>query len=945
MTPQVKRVLSVALFLGLLLWGGYTFLMYLSVPVHQQVLLSEESRDVVRRACEGSGPLCQGWNAFFPFLEQTGVWSAPFLWYAIISLFLYGAFIGWQFLRSGERRIHLCLKPWTVLALFFGSLLLIFNVLALGTDGGVPMRRIVEPLPQVYTKITPETLRSLQENFQEMQESDCLTHVGRSVSGAEVYDLKVSCIETSFILRVLPQFILILGFLFELLVLGRFALSFFRPNPRHPLIEVMASVGVGVGCLIAILWVLALLHLYTATVGWILMIAIPIIGWRHALHWVQCFFSAEWDVAESWYSVTLLLGWLLISYLACNFLTVVRPFPIGWDDLGRYLNHPHLLVSYGHFIPQMATFQWEYLTSLGFLLLGYDAVSGATLAMMINWTAGLLAVMAVYTFGLVFLGKRGGLLSALLYYTLPLVGHFSFADMKIDNAVFTMGALSSLAFFLALFPTHGEAQSQQEEEVNAPSTPPDGKYMALAGFFGGFAFAMKPTAVMTIMSLATTLFGIVVHWTAFLGAAAFGWAFYTWHTEFNPSTVAQYVYGDPSAISKPFVYALCVGLGVLFFAIGIARKREMFLPALRSTGLFVAGLFVAMAPWLIYNNIQHGHIPPTLEMGAPDYISPVFSIEPPHIPPVEGQDVRVLPPELRPDLANPACQNTSKQEEVDRYWGGGTGKGWGHYLTLPWRSVMNTDSAGYYVTTVPSLLLVPLLLLLPFFWSRKGRFVRWVFVGTLFMVLQWIFFANGIPWYGIGMFLGLVVCLEVLVRHAPDRYSKTLAGILIAFSLLIGLAMRFWQFDQQKNLLEYPMGKISAEGIRKRTIPYYDQIRDTILDRHEKVPERPYVYRVGTFIPYFIPRSMENLPMTDNQLDFFNCLHQERNPELTLRRLKALGFSSILFDTNTQTIEKDPNGTLHKKVQALLDFLNTPGLGFQVLVNDTDAGVAFLLIP
>lgn len=942
MTPQLKRVLGVALFAALFLWGSYTLLMYLSVNVHQQVLLSEVQRDTVRQACEGSGALCQGWHAFFPFLIHTIAWASPFLWYAVVSVLLYGAFIVWHFLQSGEWSVQLRLRPWTMILLFLGSLFLMFNVLVLGHEGDVPMRRIVEPLPQVYNNITPETLATLQENFRELQESNCLKHIGQSVSGAQVYDVRLVCAEKAFFLRVLPQVLLVLLFLFELLVLGRLVTSLLRLQPRHPLVETMVSIGLGAGSLIAILWSLALLHLYTQTAGWILAATIPIVGWRQACTWLRRLFRTEWQGKYMWYSVTLLLGWLLLSYLAFNFLTVVRPFPIGWDDLGRYLNHPRQLVSYGHFIPQMGTFQWEYLTSLGFLLIGYDVVAGATFSMMINWTAGLLAVLSVYAFGLVFLGPKRGLLAALLYYTLPLVGHFSFADMKIDNAVFTMGALSTLTFFLMFFPTHAE----QEENDGLEVTPRrDWRWLALAGVFGGLSFGMKPTAVMVLMSLATILTGIGIHWSVFPGAALLGWAFYTWHTEFNPQAVSQYVYGDPSVIGKGSVYIFCIGLGLLFFAIGVLRNRRAFLPTMRMVGIFIAGIFVSMLPWLIYNNIQHGHFPPILELGTPDRISPVFLIEARDIPAGEEQHVHVLPPELRPDLKHPACQSTSKAEEVDRYWGGGYGKGWRHYLTLPWRTVMNLDSAGYYVTTIPVLLLFPLLLLLPFFWRKTARPLRWLFLATVFQVVQWMFFANGIPWYGVGMFFGLTIGLEALVFHAPNASTKWLAGIFITLSLFIGFAMRFWQFDQQRNLLEYPMGKISAEGIRKRTIPYYDLIRDVILQRHESMPNRPFVYRIGTFIPYFIPRSMENLPMTDNQLDFFNCLHQERDPALTLARLKALGFSSILFDTNTHTIERDPNGTLHKKVQAFIDFLNTPSLGLQILVNNTDAGVAFVVIP
>ena len=69
------------------------------------------------------------------------------------------------------------------------------------------------------------------------------------------------------------------------------------------------------------------------------------------------------------------------------------------------------------------------------------------------------------------------------------------------------------------------------------------------------------------------------------------------------------------------------------------------------------------------------------------------------------------------------------------------------------------------------------------------------------------------------------------------------------------------------------------------------------------------------------------------------------DPSLTLRRLQALGFNSLIFDTTTATIEGDPEGSLHRKVEAFLGFVNTPGLGFDVVVNDTEGGVAFLLLP
>ena len=123
------------------------------------------------------------------------------------------------------------------------------------------------------------------------------------------------------------------------------------------------------------------------------------------------------------------------------------------------------------------------------------------------------------------------------------------------------------------------------------------------------------------------------------------------------------------------------------------------------------------------------------------------------------------------------CKSTGTTEELDRYWG--FSNGWRHYVTLPWRTVMNIDSQGYYVTTTPALLLIPLLFLLPFFWRRKGKWLLWLTCGTGFMLLEWVLLGNGIPWYGIGVFFGLVVGLEALVSRAPDVLNRIVAGCLL----------------------------------------------------------------------------------------------------------------------------------------------------------------------
>jgi 4-amino-4-deoxy-L-arabinose transferase-like glycosyltransferase len=942
MTTSLQKALRIGLFAALLLWGGYSTLYYLGVSVHQSVLLTDAQRADVMQLCGETEIFCQGLHSLFPSITHTLARMAPLTWYIVLSLVIFGVFLFVRFLNKGDWKISFRFSPLTLLLVFFASLWLQFTVLSSG-GGDESVRRMPEPTAQTYPGIGEQSLSALRRNFTDLNDRGCLVQLGTTGAGVNVYEMKVSCIQQSFITRVLSQALFILFILFDLLVLGRALLNLFRrPAPSLPL-EAMLSAGLGACAVVAMLWLLAVASVYTTVAGWALLLAIPVLGFRHTLYWINHFWKTKWTFEESRYGLTTLLVWMLLSYLAFNFLSVIRPFPIGWDDLGRYLNQPRLLVSYGQHIPTMAAFYWEYITSLGFLLFGYDSIFAATASMLLNWMAGLLAVGVTYVFGRTFLGRGGGVLAALVYYTLPMVGHFSFADMKIDNAVYFMGALSVLAVFLYLFPLARGSEQDDTEEGGNDAHRWDWRWMVMAGVFGGFAFAMKPTAIMVLMALGAILFGASVHWTAFVGTASIAWAYYTYAGRFSVTEIGTRVYGDAAAISAGMIMAVfgIVGLGFLAYALTKhgSRAKSTFIAA----GIFIASFFVSVAPWLLYNNISYGNTFPKLVFTSYNYLSPIFVMHPGEQPPEADPRIKALPADLAVDPNHPYCKGTARVEELDRYWGFRTD--WSHYTTLPWRAIMNADSAGYYVTLVPALLLLPLLLLMPAFWTRRGRWMRWLFIATVFMLVQWIFFANGIIWYGLGTFFGLVVAVEYLAAKSPDAGSRSLVGLLIFVSLISAYGHRLWQFEQQRNLLEYPMGKVSADGMRERTIPHYDDIRDIIMDRFESMPDRPYTYRVGTFIPYFIPKNLEVLPNADNQLSMFNCLAQGDDPEVITRRLKALGFNALIFDTNTATIERDPNGTLHQKVERFVNYANDPKSGIKVLIFDPDAGLAFMLIP
>ncbi len=970
LSQRTILILSVSLFTLAVFWGGYTLLAYIGVPIHQLVYSTPQQIQFLDGACGSQMTpgtlLCRGSTYFFPFIGGLLKTGSPFMAYVIISLLLYIGLIVYGGFTTGRFSLRFKLRPAMLIVLFAASTWLIGTTLSLGTLYNVntpenakvmdkagntilaPFTRFYEPTAAIYGSASPQALTELRKNYESLLARGCLSELGQLQNGTRIYDLRFFCMQQSMFTRVGAQFLLLLILVLNLLVVGRCALvCVLRMRTQPRLLELMLSIGVGTLVWIAVLWSVAVAGGLNAVVvnGWtvtqLLFFLTPFLFFPQTWYWLRSSWQPAADVELEFKDWFVPLTWLLVTYLALNFLNVVRPFPIGWDDLGSYLNRPRLLASYGAIIPSMSQFQWEFMSAIGYLLFGLESIVGSTFAMQINWLAGAFALLAVYSFARMLMGHRRGVVAAALYYMLPMTGHFSFADMKIDNAVFFTGVLAMLALFAYQFGTPG----LHDETEHAK--PRDRRLLFVAGLLAALSFAMKPTAILTIILLVSVLIGAMMGWFGFFGASLLSFAVLFKMGPLDVSAIIGRAALDPSLLTPLLIFGVLILAGLTCLGLAVYRNRKAVLPTAQACGIFLVGIAVACAPWMAYNfstsigtPFNVGNLLKAQDITAP-FISYLQREELPDLNP--ATPVRFLPPELKLDPKHAACTTSARTEELDRYWGFDSGIG--HYVTLAWRQVMNSDSYGYYVTLIPLLLLVPLLLLLPYFWLPQARWLRFLFAGTMVFFVQWTLVANGISWYGIGMFLGFAVFLEAFAAYAPDSWNRGTFSTLIVMSILVCLVNRFWQFDTQKNLFEYPLGKVTAEALREVTIPDYDDIRDSVLTLHDSIPNRPYTYRIGTFISYFIPKNREILPLADHQLQFFNCINQERNHALTLKRLQALGFNSMIFDTNTQTIEKDQNGSLHKKVNAFLEFANDASLGLNIAVNDPSNGIAYIILP
>ena len=900
MNKRTSSILNTLLFLGLILCGGYVTMLFL----------------------EGK-----------PYLtEDLLVKLKPFFVYIFLSAVAYGGLIYYNIKKKEQLFISAHLSPICIGLLFIISVWLLHTTLFYVAIPGAPHRVIPEPTPQTLVGAHEETVAVLQENFLDLKNAGCFREVkNKSIQGESAYRYSSFCMQKSFFSRVLPPLGILLFIIFNFLVLGRFLLRICKLQIKSSLIESVVSLGLGSAGIMFLLWLLALFHSLKTFPAWVLLLAIPAIFYRDSVHFARVLWKKKWEVKIAFHSSGLLLFWLLISLLALNYLTVIRAFPIGWDALGRYINFPRQMSLYGFIIPGMFNAQWEYLTSLGFILFGYTSAFSATLAQTINWMSGAFAVFAIYVCTRLILGERSGLLAGLFYYSLPMVGHFSFMDMKTENALLFFGTVGVICVFEFLRDRHRTQDTGHRSIL---------WWLFIAGIMLAAGFATKPTIIILAFVAGIILTFAMIGKVSGFGSVIISLAILAKFGALSLYAITERLFGrlieEAHWTGVPIVFV--IGVLILLFPFIYPRLRLTRLrPYLLATLALVSGFLFFSAPWMVRNVALSGSIDPLITTST---LKPLIVYSETELTDNAPSNSRALPKELAIDPKHSACVGTVREEELDRYWG--EEKGIMHYLKIPWDTALNLHQKGYYITLSPLLIILPFLVLFPAFWKKK--YLRLMFFGTVFYVAVWTFAGNGIPWYGIGMFLGLSIAVDALVQCAPDRKTRTASWILIAIALIFSFSARLDLFSMQHGGLVYGWGEESVASRHEVNIPDYDDIAEAAFNL-SKNPEYPFLYRIGTSISYFVPGNLELIPMHDNQLGFFNCINQERDHSLTLKRIRALGFHSIVFDTETASIEADPNGTLHAKERAFLDFVNDSTIGIRRAVYSPERGIAYYILP
>ncbi len=557
------------------------------------------------------------------------------------------------------------------------------------------------------------------------------------------------------------------------------------------------------------------------------------------------------------------LLFLFITFLlSVNFLSVFRPFPIGWDDLGAYMNYPKLLSGAGEHIAIGKMYLWELYTWIWFL------AGSQTFAFYLNSFAWVIAVIAIYlsinTFTRFTKQKYNfWLLASSIFLMMPMVVFQVAKDMKIDVGLFSLSAIALSLLYYLLF-----SNSKKSYIL-----------YGILGLLVWAAFAIKVTSLLLLLWIIAAVFyhtykirGFIVFVLLFIGIFSIAnlWWLMNVVIPWSGNGLMQLGF-------------LCSWLSVAWFAVLLFWKQSG--SSEKSWNIFVAQLLslllwfiIALTPWMLKHISE---IPSDFTPGVTtliSWISDKYDIDYSTI--YKQDELELIQWVLESWIS--ASWTTSNEDWGRYFW---YEKGINNFLKLPWNLTFQTNQKGeftditflflalipgtflflpyrreeykypviaaivlwmlYYVpspiswlfTNVFSTINLPswygiiiwlfLLPILYFSWAlnKEKKATNFFLVNLSFLTVYmwlWAISSYGVVWYGIVMYFVLILLIVICIfssaeneeTHRYVSYSVLLFVFIYAFGSAIphGISnikaaayteYKVWNFNEEVSLMSY----------------------------------------------------------------------------------------------------------------------------------------------
>ncbi len=658
--------------------------------------------------------------------------ATGFAWFLVTILILYGAYKLYAIYFSGKKQIRFTF--WSIL----GFSLIFFLILCIAY-AGLPT---ISQSPLIgNTKISGITLfiHSIQLLLYPVFLVFLLRSLGSTIIGVLFKEWKKE------VLRIQ--------------VLGDIAIGFF-----------IFATG------LLILWAIGFYNLTGLIVLILFLSGVAIPGFVHTYKNIQQAHVTYENHSSQWGLIEMLNPRLIsaeIAFLVINFLigvsliNALRPMPIGWDDLGVYMNFPKIMAMTGHYLLGTGMYAWQLITGTGFFF-SYTAAQ----AFYVNQLGGILAVIAITSaLSVIFEDpKKKYLLSlpimfAAAFYAMPMNIFQQAKDMKLDPALLAI----SISGLLVLFSAWKWTNSKR-----------DFSFLFLAWLIVGFAFSIKVTTLMLmIWGFALIAYRILSLWW-FLG---YFFLFLAIFTKANFWSILNVWMPKDGAIMQWISLWLVFLSCIAFFIASRQSSWKQVQHWIISSLIFLVSILAGFSPWIIknisevkpWNLLSQDTNKSTVLMAS--LLGGSWGVYTPDFTKIYSQE------EVTEKLWNllkawNSEGGQSKNEDMGRYFWYETGIN--NYLKLPANLTFQKNQTGEFTEiTYIFLALFPTMLL--FVRWRNGKYAIGIWVSMLFFFIY--FFLDRLWWEAITRFFSLSF---PWIESLFGKWNNLLFGYILLLLINIG---------------------------------------------------------------------------------------------------------------------------------------------------------------
>lgn len=479
-------------------------------------------------------------------------------------------------------------------------------------------------------------------------------------------------------------------------------------------------ISLGLGFSLYILWLYALTALWHYNFySVIILLFIAWVIWYEYILWL--FHSCKspvksYNLKENTSYIALIIDeiqYIVITFLlSVNFLSVFRPFPIGWDDLGVYMNWPKLLSGAWELLPLGQMYFWQLYTGIWFL------AGSQTFAFFLNSFSGIIVSIVIYLSIRVLLPQNKkssydyGLFAVIIILMMPMSVFQLAKDMKLDYGLLSMSIIALTTLYHTIF-------FQENISKNYKSLV----LIGLSWFFIGIAFSIKLTSLLLIVSALALLAyrnGMLLWFFGFF--LVFIWVF-TWANLWSMMNVI----GLEWSWSIKNIFSISSILWGLFLLIYSSFKDLQHY--INSTICLILGFLVALLPWGIKNIYEVYNAGDSISVR--NMISGVPNVYVPNYENIYSQSELEEINAAKEQKVTKSWVTTN--EDFGRYFG--YEKGINNYLKLPWNLTFQTNQAGEFTDiTFIFFALIPLIFI---FLPYKKDIYKWPIVGVQLILLSY----------------------------------------------------------------------------------------------------------------------------------------------------------------------------------------------------------------